>query len=73
MDYLNVSNETDDTYSDNKEFGKKESETNIDVENEKCMPVKAILKDGQKVCPSCGKIQNSDRKKCWDCGQLFEE
>ncbi len=73
FDCQNVSNKNDAVYSDNKEIEKEEIKTSKDAENEKIMPVKAILKDGQKVCPSCGKVQNSDRKKCWDCGQVFEE
>lgn len=73
FDYQSVVNKNDAAYSDEKEFKKEEFEINTDAETEKCMPVKAILKDGQKVCPSCGKVQNSDRKKCWDCGQIFEE
>ncbi|MBR3792229.1 MAG: hypothetical protein IKK18_05970 [Clostridia bacterium] len=73
LDYQNIEKKVDIAHSDNKENEKEEIEINTYVENEKYIPLKAILRDSQKVCPSCGKVQNTDRKKCWDCGQIFEE
>lgn len=35
-------------------------------------PVIAIIQDGQKVCPKCGRKQEINRKCCWKCGQKFE-
>ncbi len=30
-----------------------------------------IAQDGRIICPKCGKIQNANRKVCFDCGTLF--
>lgn len=32
----------------------------------------AEIRDNEKVCPNCGLVQDISRKKCWACGQKFE-
>lgn len=73
FDNGNISNKTNDAGYKSKNEEVAELDTGIDTKNEKTTPTKAILQDGQKICPVCGKVQNYDRKKCWDCGQTFEE
>ena len=55
---------------DNNEIEASYDRKNVNDEDD--VTVKAIIIDGQKICPICGKTQNADRTRCWECGKVFE-
>ncbi len=55
-----------------KELPVKKPEKRDNDVNGSAEPAKAMVVNGENVCPKCGLSQKADRRVCWSCGQRFE-